>query len=98
MVDKYGVPYAMKSMIMIGLSFGTNGVWSEAQWSDGLQAIITKHRAHLDGLPVYHADVEIESEYEHNLESEKNNEGDVDDIDLRKKEQLHQSCIINVHF
>lgn len=41
--------YARKAMMMTGMSFGGNGIWSESHLTQDVQYIIAKHRVHFDG-------------------------------------------------
>lgn len=83
MVDKNGISYARKAMIITGFLLGTNGVWSDSQLSGDFQAIMEKHSAHLDGLPVNPVDVETKSESEHEKDHG-NIEGDKNHVNLRR--------------
>lgn len=62
--DSAGVSYARRAMIRTGLSLNLQGVWTEDQLTDPLQAIIAKYRVHFEGQPVSATDVETESEDE----------------------------------
>lgn len=48
-VDKDGVSYLRKTMILCGMSKNINGVWEESQLSKHLQVIIEKYRDEFEG-------------------------------------------------
>lgn len=64
MKDKNGIFYSRKSMILTELSLSTEGMWSESQPTDELQALVSNYRIHFDGQPVNSGEIMTKSESE----------------------------------